>query len=652
MQRFIQKNHLLAGLITACLIGANVPAYADQPAGVAWEIVDSAREGTASPGETPKGDSMFYVQFKPWDLKQENPLLVIFDRCGQDPETVGKPILNFDAYMAGKESSPVYSRDWKTPDPRWRLCPFEADSALVFNDGSSNTIIPFEVDFLRLADEGMSPRLDMAVYEVSRNDLERWPNLQDLTRHYRNQAPAGRVPLQVHYRLSKERWQMGSYEDIYGNPSFQKVGKPTSIYDSSVANVMPVNLESFRRKASIPSNTKFDRLSSLDLALKNAYGSGSGKEGDKICYAENPPRAADESTTRTVPAGMSHQITGRFSTKWSTDHSLHSGFGFRVEVYRVSNNSLLGSAWVQSSGNWTVNVPLTKGFTGGSIKVNYLSYNSYYAPQNQAGSKYWWQDPIWNVTSAEFNVGHRFADTDGGSYNGVGELVDNAMTMWSRLYWSANINPVPAAPIKFFFPNTWENCGGSSPWSCATFAGDQIWLIAAHGVQGDVVNHEMGHALQSKFWQGKAAANSGGSHSLDGCYPTRLGMALGEGFANFMAAWVGYPNRNLADGGFNSGRWALGWDAEQRTPPPNCTNGWENEVWVARTFWDLHDTHADGDDILWFIHPGAVISLFLGNGVANNGDARDMRYYEDIYRNAASAGHQGFITDIFEQNRQ
>ncbi|NLI32778.1 MAG: hypothetical protein GX422_08360, partial [Deltaproteobacteria bacterium] len=83
----------------------------------------------------------------------------------------------------------------------------------------------------------------------------------------------------------------------------------------------------------------------------------------------------------------------------------------------------------------------------------------------------------------------------------------------------------------------------------------------------------------------------------------------------------------------------------------NCANGWENEVWVARTFWDLHDTRSDGDDILWFIHRGAVISLYLSNGIAHDGDARDMRYYEEIYRDAATDGHEGFITDIFEQNR-
>ena len=138
---------------------------------------------------------------------------------------------------------------------------------------------------------------------------------------------------------------------------------------------------------------------------------------------------------------------------------------------------------------------------------------------------------------------------------------------------------------------------------------------------------------------------------MNSCYPTRLGMTLREGFANFVAGWVGYQNRNVTEGGFNSTRWNLGYDLETRFSPPNCLNGWENEVWVARTFWDLHDTRSDGDDILWFNHKGAVISLYLNNGVVNNGDSKDMRDYETIYRNAASSGHQGFISDIFNQNR-
>jgi hypothetical protein len=343
-----------------------------------------------------------------------------------------------------------------------------------------------------------------------------------------------------------------------------------------------------------------------------------------------------------------------FSTKWSSDHSLHPGFGFRVEAWTNETGSWrkLSSDWVQSNGTWQLNINSTLGYAGNHLRVLYRSYNEYYAPQNEDGDTYSWKDPDRYSIPTNYYVGHRYADTDGGSYNGVGELVDAAMYMWSRLYWNAGVNPVPASPIKFYFPNTWYDCGDGSgvPWSCANTSGE-IWLISAHGIKAEVVTHEMGHQLNNKYWDNKKPAGSGGNHSLSSCYPTRLGMALREGFADFMPAWVGYPDRNVAEGGFSAGRWALGYDAESHLSPPNCTNGWENEVWVARTFWDLHDTRSDNDDILWFIHRGAVIVLYLSNGIANDGDARDMRNYETIYRDAATPGHEGFITDIFEQNR-
>jgi hypothetical protein len=644
MCRLKQNKYLGMAALAIGIMAGNGASYADQPAGVAWKIVEAEREGIAQAGDTPRGDAHLLVHFRPWDLKQQSPLLVLFRNCGQDPEIVGKPVINLESFLVGKDPSPLYNPDWKAPGARWRICP-DVDALLVSPNSTSPQQVAFEVDFLRLSNEGMSPRLDLDVYEVSPSDLRIWPTADELARHYRNKPPSGRVPLSVHYRLSQGNWKFGSYAAVYGDP--RSGVKGTGNYLRG-AKLIPVNIDSFRRKLNIPTFRSFDKLASVKTAMDETKRRGSGQEGDQICYPEQA-NTADIQGVQSL-AGVSHTLSGRFSTKWSTDHSLHSGFGFLVEAYRADTLARLGAAWVQANGQWVIQVPSTAGFSGGNIRVYYRSYNSYFAPQNQAGNKYSWADPIWTVTGSTFNTGHRYADTDGGSYNGVGELVDNAMTMWSRLYWDAGINPVPASPIKFYFPNTFYNCGGSSPWSCATFAGDKIWLIAEHGVQGDVVNHEMGHALQSKFWSGKSAANSGGSHSLNGCYPTRLGMALGEGFANFMAAWVGYPGRNVAEGGFNSGRWALGWDAEQRTTPPNCANGWENEVWVARTFWDLHDTRADGDDILWFNYAGGVISLFLGNGVANNGDARDMRFYETIYRNAASAGHADFITDIFEQN--
>ena len=522
------------------------------------------------------------------------------------------------------------------------------------------------VDFLRAVSEGMSPRLGGAVYDVSGADLESIDPLDNpadaLARLMPNRQPVSTLILDLYYRLNEKdlSWKSGGYHEVFGAayPSKRLAGGLTGDYDASAA-LLPVDLLGYRNSRRLPGSFKDDGGARLKRTLETVYLQQSGQAGDPIRFQEDVKLqgplvgalSAEEGVTES--SFHSHTLSGRFSTKWTSDHTLHPGFGFRVEAWTNETTGIwrqLASGWVQANGTWSLAVPSTKGYLGHQLRMVYRSYNSYYAPQNQAGSTYSWVDPDRFNIPASFDAGHRYADTDGGTYNGVGELVDAAMNMWSRLYWDGGINPVPASPLKFYFPNTWENCGGASPWSCASTSGE-IWLIASHGIQAAVVTHEMGHQLNNKYWNGKRPAGSGGSHTLTGCYPTRLGMALREGFANFIPAWVGYPNRFVADGGFGAGRWALGYDTESRVSPPTCANGWENEVWVARTFWDLHDTRSDGTDVLWFIHPGAVISLFLANGVANDGDALDMRNYEPIYRGAASAGHQGYISDIFDQNR-
>ncbi|HEX6829711.1 MAG TPA: hypothetical protein VF104_12125 [Burkholderiales bacterium] len=667
MQKITSLGALLLSLM---LLGAG-SVFGDEPRTVTWRVLEAPVTGVAVAGDTPGGDSALLIELSnPYralrsaEFNINSPLLVVFDGCGVDPRTAGKPIANLEALLSGRAQSPEYfSAAPFDPASQWRICAQE-QGALI-NPGQLVNI-NVAVDFLRLVLQGMNPSLRAAVYQVDANTMKiTGGDLGELLARYRGKQADAQLVIDLYYRLARNAaggtdWTRGTYAEIFGDPGPDpKAPKRGATGDyAKFASVLPVNLESYRRKLQIPGLVRDDGGVMFKQTLEQVLLQGSSNNTDPCNGGIAPVGVVNPGAA--AFATVNYTITGRFSTKWSTDHALHPGWGFKVQVlgnisgpFGIPTFANLGTAWVQSDGSWTLNVPASVGYLGGLLRVFYHSFNEYYAPMNQSESKYSWIDPNWNVTTTTFDVGHRYADTDGGAYNGVGELADAAMTMWSRLYWSAGINPVAAAPIKFFFPNTWDDCGDGSgvPWSCATFDGSQIWLIAAHGTQGDVVNHEMGHALNAKFWGGKRPANTGGSHNLSTCYPTRLGMTLFEGFANFIAAWVGYPDRNRDTGSFGSGRWALGWDAEQRTAPPNCTNGWENEVWVARTFWDLHDTHADGDDILWFVHPGAVISLYLANGVATSGDARDMRFYENIYRNAASPGHQGFISDIFRQNR-
>jgi hypothetical protein len=621
--------------------------YADEPRAVAWKVVTAGGSGTLEVGAKAQATiELFAIK----EFSNLN-LLVAFPGCGEDPPTSGKPIGNLSAIIKGESSSPINIR-WTDPGPQWRMCPDR--EALLLKAGARSRMI-VTVEFLRVLTTGISPFLRAQVYEISEKELAQTTDPRVLLRMIDKRQAMSTFFIDLFYKLSAKEatWYLGSYAKVFGSPlPGEQTGKSTADYELLRTRI-PVDLLSFRRNLPLPGLFIDDKGEMFRQTLYDIKQAGSGQAGAQVCT--NEPFDGGGLLKTRLTETYSHQLSGIFSTKWSADHSLHPGFGFRVEAWTNENTGawrMLASDWVQSDGTWQLGVPSSLGYQGKQLRIFYRSYNSYYKPQGQTGSSYSWADPEQTNITTPFYAGHRYADTDGGAYTGVGELVESAMYMWSRLYWTAGINPVPATPLNFYFPNTWDDCGDGSgvPWSCADASGN-IWLTAAHGTRAEVVNHEMAHQLNNKFWDGRKPAGSGGSHSSSSCYSGRLGMTLREGFAEFTAAWVGYPTRDIAEGGFGSGRWALGYDPEQRLAPPSCSNGWENELWVARTFWDLHDTRSDGDDILWFVHRGAVLALFLGNGVAHDGDARDMRYYESIYRAAASPGHQGFISDIFNQNR-
>jgi hypothetical protein len=667
----MSRKMILPAAVLLLGVGSAPAAFARQPEAASWKVLEAAREGTFRPGLTPGGDTQVLVGLFPSDEQFfQSHLLVVFPGCGEDPASSNRPILNLEEVLRKPDTPAVHPTDWKDPGPRWRMCP--SDSAFLVEDQQHSFFV--SVDFLRATSEGLSPRLSGEVHILSEEDLARLDRGKDIGSQWPaivgRRAPAAHIVVDLYYRLDpqKDMFFNGDYHEVFGKPGPDMIesAKFTGDHLKDAAD-LPIDLLSFRSNLRIPRKTQDDGGRQFALTLARAQKAGSGLVGEKFCTRESydvlpsgiqlegedddvDAAAALRSGPRLGPLAT-YSLSGRFSTKWSADHSLHSGFGFRAEAWSDDSGSWhrLASDWVQSDGTWALTVSSGAFFAGNHLRMYYVTKTDYYDAQDISGNHYAWRDPDVFSVPLSFNAGHRYADTDGGTYNGVGEMVDAAMYTWSRLYWQGGINPVRSSPINLIAPNTGLACGGTSPWSCAN--GGNIWLIASHASQAQVVSHELGHQLNFKFWNDKRPANTGGSHSLNSCYPARLGMTLFEGFADFLAGWVGYQGRNVADGGFGSGRWTLGWDLESRTSPPSCTNGWENEVWVARTFWDLHDTRSDGSDILWFINMGAVPALYLGNGVANNGDARDMRFYETIYRNAASPGHQTFISDIFDQNR-
>jgi len=651
------------GVLLALGLAAARPVAAYEPRAVQWSIVQASRAGEFLPGLTPGGDATVQIRLGGLDELANSSVLVVFPGCGEDPASANRPILNLESVLRAG-STPRFAQ-WDDPGPRWRIC--ASDSAFLLQPGA----VPFvflTVDFLRDVSEGVSPRLPAQIFVLSQDDIAKIDFEKDIGCQWANivgrRAPAAELLIDLYYRLdaAKHTWFMGDYQDVFGRPEPDELfGRATGDYKQFAAE-LPVDVLSFRSNRRIPAETEDDGGKRFEETLKKVLEEKSALAGASVCESEDTnvtvlrqggPNASTNALAPTVIA-VSFHVSGRFSTKWSADHSLHPGFGFRVEAWTDDFLGIwikLAEDWVQADGTWNLTVPGFPVFQGNRLRVFYRTKTSYYDVKDLNNNRYVWVDPDWLNIPATFNVGHRFADTDGGTYNGVGELVDAAMYMWSRLYWDGGINPVPASPVNIVAPNTTYDCGDGTgnPWSCAN-PGGNIWLIASHAVQAQVVSHELGHQLNYKYWGGKRPANPGGSHNLNTCYSTRIGMTLLEGFGDYIAGWVGYPGRNVATGGFGSGRWTLGWDLEDRNNPPNCTNGWENELWVARTFWDLHDTRSDANDVLWFNNLGAVPILYLANGVANDGDARDMRNYENIYRNAASPGHQTFVSNIFDQN--
>ena len=311
----------------------------------------------------------------------------------------------------------------------------------------------------------------------------------------------------------------------------------------------------------------------------------------------------------------------------------------------------LGEEWIQSDGRWSLTIPATPLFQGKRLRIFYRTRTDYYDVQSLAGNHYRWVDPDWLNIPFTFSTGHRYADTDGGAYNGVGELVDAAMVMWSRLYWNGGINPVRGSPINIFAPNTTYDCGDGSgvPWSCANIGGN-IWLISSHATQASVVSHELGHQLNYKFWANKRPANPGGSHSSGTCYPAPSRHDPARGLRDLRDGLGRLSRPQRARGGLRLRALVHGRDRGPQRPAELHERLGERALGHQVVLGPPR--HAFGRPGRPLVQPpGSDARALPRERVANDGDARDMRFYETTYRNAASPGHQTHVSNIFDQNR-
>jgi hypothetical protein len=332
--------------------------------------------------------------------------------------------------------------------------------------------------------------------------------------------------------------------------------------------------------------------------------------------------------------GKTYKVSGRFSYR-GMDGNLHPGWNWFVQLWwRKDDGSWqkLASRYIPPSGNWSLSFAQS-GYAGKNLLIQYRAGGYFILPQDRNNNEYWWNDPQQTNIGTDFNIGHRTADTSSsGSVPGLGDVYYGANLYWNK-FTVSGVNPERSKPIRLFFPNTWENCSGNSPWSCASVGGD-IWLIPAH-IGDYVIQHELAHQTNNEYWSEQRPPGAGGAHILSNCYNT--GLALREGFANAVPHWV-LDGENAADpdaGGF-----------ELESPSKaNVCNGDTNEVWVAGVFWDLLDRHADGQDRLYFNNAVEVFSRYLNAGVKNG-----IKNYRSNYRGAASAGHADLIDAIYENN--
>jgi hypothetical protein len=450
---------------------------------------------------------------------------------------------------------------------------------------------------------------------------------------------AGKHTQDLYFLVENGKYQVSSYEKLFLQVE-ERDGELGNSFKITKDDGQIPRFQDDRKYPEMEELEKMDRQS-VERIPTESGGIGDGSKPGlilkrKFVLPRRPllviPRPKSEIKTKTLLAQGTAQAQGFFRWK-GMDNQLHSAFGWRVIAWRQRGGSWTKVAedWIQSSGSWRLNLPQE----GGKVKFQYLAYNRFFTPQNSAGDTYRWVGPEHNGISPNHNEGDWFADTSGGAVRGLGEVYKEGMDLWSSLYWNGGISPLRKDSIKLVFPNTAYDCGSGNgvPWSCANRSGT-IWLIPSHAGRNGVTQHELAHQVNFEYWGSNLPSDAGGSHTLGGCFTP--GLAMTEGFANFMVFWAQADRNSTPSGNF---------DFNIENPNFACTTNNRNESWAAGAFWDLHDTHADGNDSIWFNNAGAVPGLYLRSGLRNS-----MADFHPIYRNSANAEHRGVVDNIFRQN--
>lgn len=451
---------------------------------------------------------------------------------------------------------------------------------------------------------------------------------------------AGRHTVDLYFLVKDGKYQVSNYEKLFLTPDIRdsELGDSFQLFEDDGS--IPRAPQQIKRP-SMEQLLKMDREAILKIPTETGGREGRTQEPIRTIkpdlIREQPIIKPSPIFNPNLDSNRLKNVTvtakGRFSWK-GTDNRLHSAFGWRVRAWQKDGSKWkkVAEDWVESDGSWQLQFAKSNG----SVKFQYVAFNRFFTPQTSSGDTYRWVGPVRNSISTNHNEGSWYADTANGAVRGLGEIYDEGMNLWSKLYWNGGINPLRKKSIDVIFPNTNYDCGTGSgnPWSCANTTG-KIWIIPSHATRNGVMQHELAHQINYEYWNNNLPPNSGGSHTLGDCYTP--GLALLEGFANFMVFWAQAPRNSAPSTGF---------DFNIENPTFACKSPLgRNESWVAAALWDLHDTRADDKDNLWFIHEGAVPGIYLRTGKKNS-----MADFHEVYRNAANPEHRTIIDDIFKQN--
>lgn len=652
--RYGSRNRTVKALsVVGVLFLYNLAAASD--AVLVIESLRKAKKSGAVILDPTKDDFDTTVKWRLKNISSEQGAIVEIPRCTYDQHSEGVIVLDLEqALQNGGYAEMAHVPGFVPQTANWRVCLLlgrKDKTHLVYIPPGGNVIVKMGIDFR--ATGKFQVLVFAKVYGVSRKDyqLPDKPSPELLHELVKSNAVAAIVPMSLYYNVYQEdrdvRFRRSTYVKLFlPGAMAEPAGGDAEDYDA-VADKVPVAFQDYRICRPLPINLTYDPdHSCLD---RIPFQSGGGRADPCDEEPENPCQDSQqlviENDDTILPPGAepsktTYTVTGRFSVMW-TDHTLHPGFGWRARAWWNDGGDWhkMAEDWVQSDGSFHLSFNYS-GYSGQHLRVQFVAFNRYFQPEDSDGNTYRWKNPDRYSISTSQDEGHRYANCDGNDAHGLGELYDYGMRMWSRLYWQGGIDPLRDEAITVVYPNV-DEClrADGSPWSCSDADNAMIWLIPEHALERSVMQHEMAHQLNNEFWDNKRPAGAGGPHTLTAC--ENGGLALREGFANFIPFWVQHSDRSTAPNGAD---WFIDVEA------PTACNNYTNESWVAACFWDLYDSHGDGADILWYVHRGAPIAIFLANGPANDGDAMDMRDFLATYQGHCTAGHEGFIEDIFEQN--